>query len=177
LEIVLRCPRRQCQSLFIAGYSKPLYGGSYGYQGSTPYEPADVEFSEHIERISPQFCKIWNEAQKAENAGWKLIAGPGYRKALEFLIKDYLCLARPDDAEEIMGVQLGSCITNYVTNEKVKAMAARAVWLGNDETHYARKWEDKDLNDLKKLIELTVLWIEMEEMTASVIKEMPEGKK
>jgi len=109
--------------------------------------------------------------------GWKLVAGPGYRKALEFLIKDYLCLAQPDDGEQIKKVQLGPCITTYVRNEKVKAMAARAVWLGNDETHYTRKWEDKDLEDLKKLIQLTVHWIEMEEMTASVLQEMPEGKK
>jgi hypothetical protein len=56
-------------------------------------------------------------------------------------------------------------------------MAKRAAWLGNDETHYVRKWEDHDLPDLKKVIELTVLGIEMEEMTKDVIKDMPEGKK
>jgi hypothetical protein len=98
-------------------------------------------------------------------------------KALEFLIKDYLCRLRPDDADEIKRVQLGPYIENYVDNEKVKSTAARAVWLGNDETHYLRKWEDKDLEDLKKLIQLTVHWIEMEELTDSVVKEMPEGKK
>ncbi len=106
-----------------------------------------------------------------------MVAGPGYRKALEFLIKDYLCLAQPEDAEKIKKAQLGPCIADYVTNENVKAMAARAVWLGNDETHYTRKWEDKDLEDLKKLIQLTVHWIEMELMTTSVIEEMPEGKR
>ncbi|MGH9690457.1 MAG: hypothetical protein ACRD4C_05105 [Candidatus Acidiferrales bacterium] len=67
--------------------------------------------------------------------------------------------------------------SQYVKNEKVKAIAARAVWLGNDETHYTRKWEDKDLEDLKNLIQLTVHWIEMEKMTASVLKEMPKRKK
>jgi hypothetical protein len=147
------------------------------FRGSYPYEPPDVKFSDHIKQISPQFCETANQAQKAYGKRWHLIAGPGYRKALEFLIKDYLCLARPDDAEQIKKVQLGPCITNFVENEKVKATAARAVWLGNDETHYLRKWEDKDLEDLKTLIQLTVLWIEMEEMTASVLKEMPEGKK
>jgi hypothetical protein len=56
-------------------------------------------------------------------------------------------------------------------------VAKRAAWLGNDETHYIRKWEDKDLDDLKKLIKLTVLWIEMEQMTKDALVEMPEGKK
>jgi hypothetical protein len=49
--------------------------------------------------------------------------------------------------------------------------------LGNDETHYVRKWEDKDLTDLKTVIELTLHWIEMAEMTDSVMNDMPEGKK
>lgn len=176
LEIVFRCPRSRCQSLFVAryfnrGYSALVYSGSY------PFEPLDTAFTEHIKRISPQFCAIANEAGNADESGWKLVAGPGYRKALEFLIKDYLCLAQPEDAEKIKKAQLGPCIADYVTNENVKAMAARAVWLGNDETHYTRKWEDKDLEDLKKLIQLTVHWIEMELMTTSVIEEMPEGKR
>ena len=63
-----------------------------------------------------------------------------------------------------------------MTSDKVKQVAARAVWLGNDETHYLRKWEGKDLQDLKKLIALTVHWIEMEELTEAVMKDMPEGK-
>jgi hypothetical protein len=176
LELVFRCPRERCQSLFIARYSRNHRSGAYFFSGSFPYEPRDAEFSDHIKTISPHYCATANEAQKAENEGWKLIAGPGYRKALEFLIKDYLCLSRPKYIEQITKVQLGPCISAFVENEKVKATAARAVWLGNDETHYTRKWDDKDLEDLKKLIQLTVHWIEMEEMTASVVKEMPEGK-
>jgi len=167
LEMVFRCPRKDCQSLFIARYVSFGFNTMLTYSRSVPSEPRDSDFSEQTRKLSPQYCEIANEAQKAEDAGWKLIAGPGYRKALEFLIKDYLCLAKPQDPEAIKKVQLGSCIANYVENEKVKAVAAHAVWLGNDETHYARKWNDKDLVDLKKLIDLTVHWIEMEEMTAS----------
>lgn len=49
-----------------------------------------------------------------------------------------------------------------IDNPKIKEIAKRATWLGNDETHYFRKWEDKDLNDLKKLIEIVVYFISME---------------
>ena len=62
-------------------------------------------------------------------------------------------------------MQLGKCISDYVASDRVKQVAARAVWLGNDETHYLRKWEGKDLEDLEILIELTVHWIQMEELT------------
>jgi hypothetical protein len=113
----------------------------------------------------------------AEDRGWKLIAGPGYRKALEFLIKDYLCRLHSTEAEKIKGMTLAACIAEYVDHAKLKAMAARAAWLGNDETHYVRKWEEKDLDDLKTLVNLTVHWIEMAELTDNVLKDMPEGKK
>jgi len=135
-----------------------------------------MSFSEHVRTISPTFCAITNEAENAERQGWKLIAGPGHRKALEFLVKDYLCRLRPGDAEAIKSIQLGPCIKEYVTNENVKTTAERAAWIGNDETHYARKWEDKDLEDLKTLIQLTVHWIEMEVMTKKVLEDMPTGK-
>ncbi len=180
LELVFQCPREKCQSFFIARYLSTYRGAMshyYTYRGSFPFEPFDIEFAESIEKISPDYCAIANQAQKAEQQGWTLVAGPGYRKALEFLVKDYLCRVRPTETEKIKTMQLGACIAAYVTNDRIKSTAARAAWLGNDETHYVRKWEDKDLDDLKKLISLTVHWIEMEEMTDSVVKEMPEGKK
>src|SRR5260370_22941174 len=179
LEVVLRCPREGCQSFFVARYKMSTYPGTsyFVFVGAAPCEPLDAEFSESMRKISPNFCEIANQAQKAEYQEWKLVAGPGYRKALEFLVRDYLCRARPADDGKIKNMQLGGCIASFVDNDKVREMAKRAAWLGNDETHYTRKWEDKDLEDLKKLIQLTVHWIEMEEMTTSVVEEMPEGKK
>ena len=44
-------------------------------------------------------------------------------------------------------------------------MAKGAIWLGNDETHYERKWVDKDIDDLKTLIDLTLHWINYETLT------------
>jgi hypothetical protein len=93
------------------------------------------------------------------------ICGIGYRKALEFLIKDYLISNLPDEEEHIKKKLLGKCINDYVENPNIKEMAKRAVWLGNDETHYIRRWENKDINDLKILIDITVHWIEMEVLT------------
>lgn len=67
---------------------------------------------------------------------------------------------------------MGNCIQENVQNENIKNVARRAVWLGNDETHYIRKWEDKDVNNLKHLIDLTVRWIENEIETERVLQEM-----
>jgi hypothetical protein len=39
--------------------------------------------------------------------------------------------------------------------------------LGNDELHYVRKWENKDINDLKKLIDATLHYISLEKLKES----------
>lgn len=178
LELVFQCPRSTCQAFFISRYFQTYYPNSQGffYSGSLPLVPASSRFSETISAMSPLFCEIFSQAQNAENSEWKLVAGPGYRKALEFLVKDYLCQSLPAEAASIKALQLGPCIARFVANEHVKEVSRRAAWLGNDETHYIRRWEDKDLDDLKKLIRLTVHWIDMEETTKSVLNEMPEGK-
>lgn len=178
LELIFQCPLEECQSFFISRYFQSTYPGTtyYQFSSSFPFVRVPAQFSESIKHISPGFCKIAEEAMNAEANDWKLIAGPGYRKALEFLLKDYLCRLLPKEAEKIKIMPLAACVANHVDHEKLKAMAARAAWLGNDETHYVRKWEDKDLEDLKKVIQLTLHWIEMAEMTESVMKEMPEGK-
>ena len=56
-------------------------------------------------------------------------------------------------------------------------MLKRAVWLGNDETHYVRKWEDKDISDLKRLIKLTVNWIENNLLTQDYMSTMEEKRR
>ena len=46
-------------------------------------------------------------------------------------------------------------------------------WLGNDEVHYTRKWEDKDIHDLKSLIMMTVSHIDLTIESDRYLKEMP----
>ena len=97
----------------------------------------------------------------------------GYRKALEFLIKDYLIKQLGlEEVDQIRKMNISTCIQKYIQSEKIKEISQRAVWLGNDETHYERKWLNKDVNDLKDLINITVYWIMMEESTKAVLQEM-----
>ena len=138
--------------------------------------PSNRKFSETINSISPRFAEIYNQAYCAEQLSLNQICGVGYRKALEFLIKDYLMsgLENANRKENIKKKFLNNCIQEDVSDERIKSVARRAVWLGNDETHYVRIWADKDVSDLKKLIDLTVRWIENEVETAKLLEDMPE---
>lgn len=176
LEIVYRCPNSKCHEVFI-GYYEQNPNGNYYLKRTAPRQHISRVFSGTIKSISAEFPSIYNQALKAEGDGLNQICGPGYRKSLEFLIKDYL-ISRSDAAEDkeaIKSEALGTCIANRIQDANIKGVSRRAVWLGNDETHYVRKWEEKDLQDLKKLIDLTVHWMEAEALTTELLKDMPDG--
>ncbi|GAA4448677.1 hypothetical protein GCM10023189_06890 [Nibrella saemangeumensis] len=170
----MNCPDKDCRESFIAYYR------SLGNQ-FTEYEFLTTvgklrgrDFSDEIAKISSGFIKIYNEAYAAEQQGLTEICGVGYRKALEFLIKDYAIKKHPTEKDKIEKKLLAPCIGDYVSDDRIKSVAKRAVWLGNDETHYIRKWEGKNIADLKKLIDLTLHWIEAEVLTESFSDEMPD---
>jgi len=179
LERVFICPIATCDRVFLARYSQNPHSGWYFLRECVPAELWDYSQPAELQQISPDFCAIYNQAHKAEAMGLDLISGPGYRKALEFLIKDYLTsLQTTDEAKkEIADLPLMAVIKKYVSDKRMLTTAERATWLGNDETHYIREWEDKDLQDMKKLIQLTCYWIQSEHLTAAAATAMPQGKK
>jgi hypothetical protein len=160
---------KACNNPFIAKYDKVLLTsgtGNKSFGGGilsilAPQTFVAKDFDELIEGASPNFVKIYNQALNAEAYGLDEIAGIGYRKALEFLIKDFLIMQNADKRDSIVKSQLGACVNNFIDNSQLKTAASRAVWLGNDQTHYIQKFTDKDIDDLKKLIRLTVHWISM----------------
>lgn len=176
LEIIYKCTSLDCKKLFIGRYCND-YNEKYSFYQTNIGDFKSVDFSETINKISDNFVKIYNEAHFAEQNQLNQICGVGYRKALEFLIKDYLINLNPKNKENIKKKFLGTCIKEDVNDLRIKKVAERAVWLGNDETHYVKIWEDKNLEDLKKLIQLTMHWIEMEHLTESFEKNMPDKKK
>ena len=176
VEAVYQCVRPQCARLFIARHAnRGQTPGSTTYRevsALVPVPVARVEVPPDVRALSPSFVAIHEQAMAAEALGLDQLSGMGHRKALEFLVKDYCIHKKPGDKINIEKIQLGPCIENYVDDERVKQCAKRATWLGNDETHYLRKWTDKDLQDLKALLRVTVAWIESDLLTEKYLNEM-----
>lgn len=176
LNILFVCPNGQCNFSFLAFYD--YTSRDHGLFVRTSFgKPQRKVFSQIIIDVSVKFSKIYQEAFYAEQQNLLEISGVGYRKSLEFLIKDFCIRNNPTENEKILSAPLMQVINKYVDDVRIKEVAKRAVWLGNDETHYVRQWDDKDIHSLKTLIDLTVHWIEAEEMTKSILKEMPEPVK
>lgn len=183
LQAVFECPKENCQKLFIAYYristadERSTLATEYYYSSSEPIRIKEKAFSETITSISAQFCEVYNEAQIAEQRRLRSICGAGYRRALEFLIKDYLIHEKKDEKQEIENKSLLDCIEQHVDDSRIKECAKMAAWLSDGESHYYRKWGDKDLNDLKVIIDLTINWIESESLAKIIMEEIPESKK
>ena len=166
--LTFECPA--CNKGFISYYnfagSQEVHNGSYYdlliINNSYPKETIRQNFDDSIVNLSESFCEIYNQAYKAEQTDLNEIAGMGYRKAIEFLIKDYCISKNKDEAEKIKSELLSQVITDYIDSDKIKNLAKASAWLGNDETHYVRKHEGKDVEDLKKFISATVAYITYE---------------
>ena len=129
---------------------------------SLPKIPNKIHFDECIETLSNNFYEIYNQAHASEIYGLNQLSGIGYRKSLEFLIKDYCIHYNPNDKDKIERMNLSQVITEYVSSDKIKNLSKASAWIGNDETHYIRKFQDKDINDLKRFISSTVAFITYE---------------
>lgn len=166
--IIFHCP--SCRKLYIAKYYIP-----YDYSiindmipyNQTPLFPTCTypgrhvlpEFSENIQQLSPMFIETYKQACYAEeNENTVGLAGLGYRKAIEFLIKDYLIKIDPHEKDNIIKMSLGKCINNL--DENIQDIAKAATWLGNDEVHYFKKHKDYGIDDMKDFIQCLVIDIE-----------------
>ena len=140
LEICFQCTRQTCAHLFIGRYkTQPTSTTQFYLQTAVPITGVEPEIPKEVVGISQSFEKIYGQAFMAESYELDEIAGGGYRKALEFLIKDYCIKRSPDKTEIIKKDLLGACIKKHVDDNNIKICAERAAWLGNDETHYTRK--------------------------------------
>lgn len=179
VQIVYQCRYQKCNTIFVAQYNRWMterMEAEYYLKCTFPKFFENKPFPSEIIQVSSLFKEIYNQSKQAEEFGLDQIAGAGYRKSLEFLVKDYLISLNPNEKDKIIKKFLGNCIQDDVKDDNIKICADRATWLGNDETHYYRIWETHDVENLKDLINLTVSWIEREVKTKKYLKEMPKKK-
>lgn len=71
---------------------------------------------------------------------------------------------------------LDACINKYIDDTRISAAAKRANWIGNDETHFEKRYEDKDINDMKRLLSIVVHRVSMDLELKDYEEEMPSPK-
>lgn len=156
IVVTYQCPC--CEQIFFAMY--PITLGNnlallYYYEIIGGHK-TEEKFDECLKDVSQNFLDNYNDAYFAEQAGCTHILGIAYRRAFEFLIKDYAIKYNPEQVAEIKKKSLSKCIEDYFPDNESKELLIRTNWIGNDFAHYQSKHEDIDINDLKQLIMLSV---------------------
>jgi hypothetical protein len=172
-----QCTNRHCERAFVGEYeSLPVETNPqrFVFMGSSPVSPQQPAIAESITTLSATFVDIYTQALASESANLDQLTGIGLRKALEFLVKDFAIHKYPLKSEAIRGAPLANCIRDFLDDPNLRMAASRATWLGNDETHYVRRWESKDITDLKNLIRLSMNWVENVLLTEKYGADMPE---
>ncbi|MFJ3389740.1 hypothetical protein [Lysinibacillus sp. NPDC086135] len=172
-EIVLECPRDQCKKIYLADIVYQEYGeGNFNQKILMDYviHPAKYEIFEdnEIEKFSPMFIEIYNQTLKADKMNLSEIIGVGYRRATEFLVKDYIKkLIRDGEIDEITeesvekSYRTNNLIQKYVRDARIKEVAKKFFDLSNDYAHYEKIYTHRDISDLKILIQLLIYEIKM----------------
>ncbi len=161
------CANKSCNKIFVT-LDKSPDGNSFAFSrflNGLPKGPAwpkpitdlksgNPKNTDQVE--SSRFIKTYLQSLMAENQGLDELAGMGYRKAIEYLVKDWAIQGKPADKDKIESLWLGQVITGYYEGD-LKEILERATWLGNDQAHYNKLFEEYDVNDLKELIDLIMV--------------------
>lgn len=163
ISLVLQCP--SCYKNFIQNYKVILAANGLinglDIDNEKPMPKSLFKYPREIDKISKEFNDIITQSSNAEDLGYNHLAGIGYRKAIEFLVKDYLIEFKNADKDEVSNKPLGKCISD-IDDSRINNLARAATWIGNDETHYVRKHIDKDVQDLKKFLQALTKLVSLE---------------
>lgn len=160
--ILFLCPR--CRRVFLVEYTACFHPGdstklsTSQICGIYPRVADSAAFHQSVNELSPMFVITYNQSEAAEAQQLTEVAGCGYRKALEYLVKDYLSHKFPQEGEDIKVEFLGVSIKRIEDN-RIKTLVERATWIGNDATHYVKKHENLDIQDMKKFINAMLHYI------------------
>ena len=102
-------------------------GNTYSLSSAAPAHAKPLSIPKEVEEVSPQFVEIMKQVAVAEASNLNQLVGIGLRKALEFLIKDFVSREHPSEVEKIKSVQLGICINNYVDDPRIKSLTSPGV--------------------------------------------------
>lgn len=132
----------------------------------------EVKFSEHIHSISERFVSVFNQSYKAYGQELDDIAGAGFRKALEILVKDYCINKLSLDSKVVGDKSLEGCI-KLIPESNLRTFLLAAKTNGNDEVHYRRAYEDSSIDYLVRFIYYAVNLIDADAMIEEAMKFIP----
>ena len=179
------CSNESCTKIFVASYKADGQGLKFErFLNGLPKGPEWPKPINDLKSGNPKtvgqveqtrFIKTYLQSLVAENNGLDELAGMGFRKSIEYLVKDWAIQNKPEDKEKIESSWLGAVIKDYYSGD-LKEILERATWLGNDQAHYNRLFEEFDIDVLKELIELIMVELDRQHKMKHYIETIQKRK-
>lgn len=154
-----------CKKPYIVAYEIDYEHKSTKFSAFFPSMSAEFE-NERLANVSPRFISYYNQAMRAELAGDIELAATGYRMSLECLVKDYAINELGRDRNEVSRKTLYEAIGEYLGERDLISTADVVRILGNDYTHYERRYPEHDFPILKSYMEIFIRLIDTKIMIA-----------
>ena len=135
-----------CGQVFIQIYGVNNHKGTSKKLALYPQKACEIYSNERVEKISPRFLMIYNQALACENRGDLELAASGFRSALELLVKDYAVEILHCDPKDVVKKTLCSAIGTYLDSAPLVKTADVVRILGNDYVHYEKNTRSMILN-------------------------------
>ena len=168
--LTFKCTDSSCKRYYSLNAKFNLWGVNLSFVDfmTNHYQsPANTTIDDSIKKISPDFAKIYIQTYKAETWGLDSLTGMGYRRSLEFLVKDYLCEVEkvqkkdgsPYTQKEIYHKGFAEAIS-MIPEETIRKTAKAAAWIANDYTHTEVKWTEESVDSVKEFISAIMSYIQ-----------------
>lgn len=143
-----------CLKGYLAIYEIDIENCSSVFKMFYPSVPSSFN-DKIIEKTSPRFIKMYNQALASEKLENTELAAIGFRAALEILIKDYAVNELGASLEEVEKKTLHKAISDHLDSELVKSADVVRI-LGNDNTHYVQQYPEHDFEVLKDYMDIFI---------------------
>lgn len=153
--ITYKCPDPECSRIYISLYLSHNADKKLELLYIYPTKLPKI-LDPLLQEMSPRFIESYRQANIAENHNCFDLAGSGYRNAIEILIKDYAIIELKEDPTTVAKKKLHICIKEYLGDVDLTRCADVVRILGNDNTHYERKYEELDFNILKTYMDIFI---------------------
>lgn len=139
-------------------YKSPKKNNIVIYPRSIDY----LNLSDIIYQISSRFVDIYNQAMITNNMKLNLVSGPAFRKAFEYLVKDYAIYKNPKSANKIKSYKVIKVINEFLNFEPLNLLLEASNIIGNDETHYEKRYDELSVEELIQFINSIIKYIDYE---------------
>lgn len=150
-----------CNKNSIASYIYNFENKNMTFLSMYP-NPKPSVLPDSIHVLSPRFITLYADSEYAYSKNMFELAGSGFRNALEILIKDFAINELNEDSKEVSKKSLFDAIESYLPDPKLKKAADVVRILGNDYTHYDRKYNQYDIDLLKVYLDIFIKRIDAE---------------